>query len=153
MTLRRALLFVPVFVLGCGGGGRIIAPEEAAPPPAELAPAAPDAFRDFSGERVDAGGPFEIGGVGVAVRGVEAVVRVEQVKTSVWYPPGGGEQVEGTAYIVVEKGEQRRTLRLKDGDEGVAFGVRVLCHKAEVAYDVDRQDYVPKATVSVTAAP
>lgn len=151
--IRRIAFASLWLVVGCGGGGRVVAPEETPPPPAVAAPAAPDAFRDFSGERVDAAAPFDCDGVGRAVRGVEAVVHIEQVKTSTWETPGGEEKAEGTAYVVVEKGQERRTLRIKDGEEAIAFGVRVQVIKAEVAYDVDRQDYVPKARLVVTPAP
>ncbi|PKN57148.1 MAG: hypothetical protein CVU56_12450 [Deltaproteobacteria bacterium HGW-Deltaproteobacteria-14] len=137
----------------CGSGGHVITPEEAAPPPVEVMPPAPDAFRDFSGDRVDAGTRFEVDGVGRGVRGVEAVVRVEQVKTSIWYAPSGEEKIEGTATIIVEKGQERARLRLKDGEEDTAIGVHVLVHEAKVAYDERRMDYVPKAWVTVTAAP
>ena len=152
-NLCTLLLLLPLATptVCCGGGGRIIRPEETPPPPVAI-PVTPDAFRDFSGDRVDPGTPFELDGVGRAVRGVEAVVRLEQVKTSTWYDPGGTEQTEGTAYIVVEKGQERQTLRLKDGDEDSALGVHVRVHAAKVAYDVDRQDYLPTASVTVTAA-
>jgi len=141
------------FATACGGGGRILQPEETPPPKVVEAPPAPDAFREFSGDKVDAGVEFEVDGVGRGVRGVEAVVRVEKVTTSTWYPPGGGEAVEGTAYLVVEKGQKSGRLRLKDGEEGDALGVHVAVRKADVPYDEGRMDYVPKAWITVTASP
>lgn len=153
LSLLLILPLAATLSLACGSGGRVLKPEEAAPPPAEVAPPAPDAFRDFSGERVDAGTRFELDGVGRGVRGVDAVVRVEQVKTSIWYTPGGEEKIDGTATIIVEKGQERARLRIKDGEEDTALGVHVLVHQSKVAYDERRMDYVPKAWVTVTAAP
>ncbi|TNF25821.1 MAG: hypothetical protein EP329_22355 [Deltaproteobacteria bacterium] len=147
------LSLVLPLVMACGTGGRLVAPEEVAPAPAAPAAPEPDAFRDFSGDRVDAGVEFEVDGVGRAVRGVEVVIRVEQVKTSTWYPPSGGEAVEGTAYLIVEKGQQSERLRLKDGQEGTVLGARVAVRKADVPYDEGRMDYYPKAWITVTAAP
>lgn len=145
-------LLVPLAV-ACGTGGHIVEPDEAAPPPTAPAPPSPDAFRDFSGDRVDPGVEFEVDGVGRAVRGVEAVVKVTKVNTSTWYPPGGGEAVEGTAYLMVEKGQESASLRLKDGEEGSALGVHVAVRRADVPYDDQRMDYYPKAWITVTAAP
>lgn len=154
LTLALTLaLALSVPSASCGStGGRVLPPPEPtseAPPPA----ATPDAFRDFSGERVDAGAPFELDGVGRAVRGVEVVVRMDRVRTSTWMAPSGEERTEGVATIFVERGTERATVRVREGDAGEALGVKVEVHEASVAYSDTRLDYLPRAKVTVTAAP
>jgi len=147
-----ACLTLAVTTLAACGGGRVLPPaspvvsEPAGPPP-------PDAYRDFGGERVDEGVTFELDTLGRAVSGVEAVVRIDRVNTRTWVGSDGKEQVEGTAFVVVQRGTEEATVRVRQGEEGIALGVRVAIDDASVDYDDARSRWLPRATARITAAP
>ncbi len=152
--IARGLSFIALALLaGCSTGGQLLEPPTKAEP-VEVAAAAPDAFADFSGEKVDAGTPFRLDDIGRGVRGVEVVVKLTKVRTSSWTPPGGAEQVEGTATIKVYKGELPvETLRIVEGDSATAHGAKIEVHEAKVDYHDSRMDWLPVAKVTVSAAP
>ncbi len=159
MRSRTLLAVAPLALsLGCSTGGHLVEPSAAGAGTGSAAPSpvapAPDAFADFKGDKVDAGVSFRLDDIGRGVRGVEVVLRLNKVKTSSYTPPGGTEQVEGTAYIWVDKGQlDSELVVIHQGDEGRAHGALIQVHEAKVAYDDARMSWLPVAKVTVTAVP
>lgn len=151
--LPRVPLLALLLLGACGGGGRVIAPDEH-PAAASPAPARPDAFRDFKGELVDADTPFMIDDLERGVRGLEVVIHVDKVTTTTWSPGGGRpDEVEGTAFIVVKRGDGEKRVRVREGTDATALGVRISVLDADVRYDDDRMLWLPTAKIQVSAAP
>ncbi|MCB9733183.1 MAG: hypothetical protein H6745_11285 [Deltaproteobacteria bacterium] len=139
---------------GCGGGGKVLSPDDAPAPAARPEPAAPDAFRDFKGELVDADTPFMIDDLDRGVRGLEVVIHVDKVTTTTWSPGGGRpDEVEGTATIIVKRGVDEKSIRVREGMDATALGVRVAVLDADVRYDDDRMLWLPTAKIQVSKAP
>lgn len=133
----------------CGGGGRVVEPDEkvkAAPAPEE----APDYFRDFAGTKVPLGQPFDLVIDPVGVEGVEVVVRLLKVDESSWEKPGGEEVVETTALIEVRKGDQTKKVSIDQGQSKAALGCTIEVLEAKVEFYEPRADYIAQSRVKVT---
>lgn len=134
---------------GCGGGQVIekSVAEKAAP---AAAPQTPDAYRDFGGKHVKLGSKFRLGARPMGVQGAELVI--ELVKT-VWTTrelPSGKEVKDGTADLLVKKGEKSRRVRLDEGASRVIYGVKIEVLGAGEDYDKSRLDYLPWVDLKVT---
>ncbi|MFT7579862.1 MAG: hypothetical protein ACI9MR_001529 [Myxococcota bacterium] len=135
----------------CGGGARVLTPEEQAVKTAPPKPAGSDFFRDFAGEHVAAGEVFELDSGGRAVDGVGVVVSLEEVKTFGW-SDAPQDDTDGTAIIRVERGTESVRVRVAADQVKQALGARLAVTEAKIAYDVARFKYLPKARLKVTAA-
>ena len=80
-TLFAFSLAAMVSFAACGSG-RVVK-DEPRPADTPVKPAAPDAFRDFTGDKVDAGKPFKLLKNPKAVKGAEVVVKLLKVKWTV----------------------------------------------------------------------
>ena len=128
---------------GCGGGGQVIAKSAVAKAPVEAAPQTPDAFRDFGGKHVKLGEKFRLGARPLGVEGAEIVIELVKTAWTTRELPNGKEVKDGTADMLVKKGEKSRRLRLDDGASRVIYGVKIEVLGAGEDYDKSRLDYLP----------
>ncbi len=140
-----------VFLVACGGGQVVETPppstKAAAPPP----PPKEDAFRDFAGERVVPNEVFRLRAKAKAVAIVEIVINMVRVEWTTREMPDGRKIKEGTAELVVKKGDKQRRFRLEQEDSKKVFGTKILVKAVGEDYDKSRFDYLPWVDLVVTA--
>ncbi len=136
---------------GCGGsGGHVVE----APPPKKEAPkpkpVAHDAFRDFGGKVVAPGEHFRLQSKPIGVKGLEVVIQLVKTEWTERELPSGKTVKDGTADILIKKGEASRRVRLDEGESRVIYGAKILVHEAHEGYDPKRMDYLPWIDVVVS---
>ena len=148
LLIACALALCPV---GCGGGGGQVIeappPVKKAPPPK---PVRPDAFRDFGGRIVAPGERFRLRSKPVGVKELRVVIELVKTEWTERELPSGKTVKDGTADLIVRKGESSRRVRLDEGESRVVLGARILIHDADEGYDPKRMDYLPWIDVVVT---
>ena len=149
--LRCAFAAGLTLLAGCGGGELIAPPSPAAAAVAKPAKPAPDAFRDFAGERVVPKEVFRLKAKAKAVAVVEVVIRMVKVEWTTREMPDGRKIKEGTAELVVEKGTERRTLRVEQDETKKTLGCQVTVKAVGEDYDAKRFDYLPWVDLIVTS--
>ena len=144
-----ALLMVTT--AACGGGGQVV--KEAPPPKVEEKPAEPvafDAFRDFGGQRIDPGVKHRLRTKPIGINQLEVVVELVKTEWTTRELPDGKEVKDGTADLLIKKGEKSRRVRLDEGEARVIYGAKIKVEGAGEEYDKSRLDYMPWVDIVVT---
>lgn len=134
----------------CGGGGHIIEAPPTAPKKAAEKPAAADAYRDFGGASVSLGEPFRLRTKPIGVRELEIVIELVKTEWTTRELPDGRTVKDGTADLLVRKGEGSRRFRLEQGESREILGAKITLKEANEGYDEQRLDYMPWVDVVVT---
>lgn len=152
-AMRRTVLMLVAALFSfsaCGGGARVI---ERKPVSTEVAPtpAAPvDPLAGFKGARHQPDEVFVLQNNPVAIVGPNLILRMVRIE---WTESENGRGViekEGTAHVMVESGDDSKTLRMDVGESRGAFGWRVHLFKVDDLYREGQGDYVPQAEIKVT---
>ena len=138
-------------LVGCGGGEVVTTPPPAAPVVAKPAPAPPDAYRDFAGERVVPKEVFRLKAKAKAVAVVEVVIHMVKVEWTTREMPDGRKIKEGTAELVIKKGDKKRTVRVEQDETKTTLGCKVTVKAVGEDYDAKRFDYLPWVDLVVTS--
>ena len=139
-------------IAACGGGEVVKTPAPAAPVAvAKPAPVAPDAYRDFGGERVVTKEVFRLKAKAKAVAEVEVVIRMIKVEWTTREMPDGRKIKEGTAELIIKKGDKERRVRIEQDDTKRTLGCQVTVKAVGEAYDKKRMDYLPWVDLIVTS--
>jgi len=140
-----------VVSFGCGGGGHVV---KQAPAPKKVEkkpePKGPDAYRDFGGKTVAPGTKFRLRTKPYGIQQFEIVVELVKTQWTTRELPNGKEVKDGTAELLIRKGEKSRRLRLDEGESRVVYGAKIMVDGAGEAYDKSRMDYMPWVDILVT---
>ena len=136
----------------CGGGaGHVVEqPVKAAPAPKKEAPQTFDAFRDFGGEVVAPGEKVRLKTKPIGFKDLRIVVELVKTEWTTRELPSGKEVKDGTADLLIKKGEKSRRVRLDEGESRVIYGAKISVEGAGEAYDKERLDYMPWVDILVT---
>jgi hypothetical protein len=138
-------------VAACGGGHVIDVPPPPAKPAAPPPPPKADAFRDFGGERVVPNEVFRLRAKAKAVAIVEIVISMIRVEWTTREMPDGRKIKEGTAELLVKKGDKKRRFRLEQDEVKTVMGTKIEVKGVGEDYDKSRYDYLPWVDLVVTA--
>ncbi len=143
-TFRIVLLLTAIALLWACGGGQVVdvpppPPKPAAPPP----PPKADAYKDFEGERVVPKEVFRLRAKAKAVAVVEIVINMVKVEWTTRETPDGKQIKEGTAELIVKKGEKQRRFRLETDESKTVYGAKITVKGVGENYDKSRMDYLP----------
>jgi hypothetical protein len=144
------MLLAGAWLAACGPSKQTFKPNP--DEPAEQPQGAPDAYRDFGGEKVDPGAEVELLWNPVGIKGAEFVVRLEKVELSTWTDRDGVEQVDATAYLSVKKGQQERRVNVEGGESETVWGATIHVISAGLVYNDERMNEIPTAKIRVELA-
>jgi len=122
------------------------------PPPApepEPQAQAVDPFADFRGSWFESGTAFKLQSVPMANREIGVEVSLKKVEWTSSETRDGGEIREASAILIVKKGEERRRLRMDEGDSKIAFGATIKVLKAGEDYSERLMQYAPWVEIQV----
>ena len=86
----------------------------------------------------------------MGVQGAELVIELVKTAWTTRELPSGKEVKDGTADLLVKKGEKSRRVRLDEGASRVIYGVKIEVLGAGEDYDKSRLDYLPWVDLKVT---
>lgn len=143
------ILFFWFCLSACAGGTQVIERKPViTPTPVEAAPI--DPLAGFKGARHNPNEVFQIQNNPVAIVGPSLILRIVRVDWVTSENGRGDVEKEGTAHILVEAGDDTKTLRLEVGEDRGAFGWRVHLSKVDDVYRAGQGDYIPQAELKVT---
>ncbi len=145
------VLFGLVALLVACGGPQIIFEEAAPTAPEAAAPA--DPLGGFRGDRAELGTEIELRVNPVGLPALGVVIKLLSAEWTEVEGRDGDPVREGTATILLVRGDDTKELRIDQGDESSGLGALVKVLAADESYDEERLDYTPRARVIVTAAP
>lgn len=150
-TRIAAIAAVVVGASACGGGGGQVIEPAATPAAApKEAPKTPDAYRDFGGETVALGVKHRLRTRPIGIKELNIVVELVKTQWTTRELPNGKEVKDGTADLLIKKGEKSRRLRLDEGESRVIYGAKISVEGAGEEYDKSRLDYMPWVDIVVS---
>ena len=102
-----------------------------------------DFFNEFRGDHHPTGKVFRLQGKPVAVDGPNVILTLVKSDWATMTTPGGKEHREATAQLMVQQGAESHHISVNQGDDGVAFNVRITVKAAGEDYNKARLDYLP----------
>ena len=142
------LFIAAILAIGVNACGHTPVKKKPKPAPVKPKPLA-DAFATFGGKRVAAGAPFRISSEPVGVMSVRTVLKLQRATWTAFTPPGGREEKEYTAHILVRRGGKSLRLRIDEGETKRALGVSITAKKIGEVYVKARTDWFPFAVLMV----
>ncbi len=85
----------------------------------------------------------------MANREIGVEVSLKKVEWTSSETRDGGEIREASAILIVKKGEERRRLRMDEGDSKIAFGATIKVLKAGEDYSERLMQYAPWVEIQV----
>lgn len=145
LALAAALAIAAVPACGGAGGGYVVPPDPApAPVPvAAVVDKAPDAWREFGGEKVRPGQKFRLAAKRIGVAGPNIVLQLQKIDWSTQTAPNGTQMKEATAHILLYRGEEEREVLISTKDEKRGLGVLIKVLDAGDDYNRQRMTYEP----------
>lgn len=110
-----------------------------------------DYFAEFRGDHQPTGKVFRLQGKPVAIDGPNVIVTLVKSDWSTMTTPGGKEHREATAQVMVQRGAESHTVSINQGDDAVAFNVRISVKAAGEDYNKLRLDYLPWVDCQIDA--
>ncbi len=108
-------------------------------------------FEEFRGDHHPTGTVFRLQGKPVAIDGPNVIVSLIKSDWSTMQTPGGKEHREATAQFLVQQGAESHNISVNQGDDAVAFNVRITVKAAGEDYNKARLDYLPWVDCQVDA--
>ena len=112
------------------------------PPPAPE-PEAVDPFADFRGAWFEPGTAFRLESTPMANRDLAIEITLKKVEWTISETRDGTEVREASVVLIVTHGEERRRLRMDEGDTKSAFGAAIEARKAGEDYSERLMQYTP----------
>ena len=145
-----ASLCVMAMCVGCGGSGHVIEKPKPLKAAVMQEVVKPDAYRDFGGETIALNTKFKLRTKPVGVKELQIVVELVKTQWTTRELPDGREVKDGTAELLLKKGETSRRVRLDEGESRVVYGAKITVEGAGEAYDKSRLDYMPWVDIVVS---
>ena len=150
--MYKLIASLALLLTACGGS-TVVTEERYVPrgPDAPRPQKETDFFAEFVGDHHPIGKVFRLQGKPVAVDGPNVIVTLVKADWSTITAPGGKEHREATAQIMVQQGAESHSVSINQGDDGVAFNVRITVKGAGEDYNKARLDYLPWVDCQVDA--
>ncbi len=148
--VRTVALIGGLALLTACGGGQVVAKPVAKPVVNKPEPVKHDAFRDFGGQTIAPGTKFRLKTKPIGIDQLKVVIELVKTEWTTRELPSGKEVKDGTADLLIKKGEKSRRVRLDEGESRVIYGAKILVDAAGEGYDKERLDYMPWVDIIVT---
>lgn len=148
-SIHAAAIVILVAGVVLSTGCATSSPEPKVTSPKKVTTDAIDPLGDFNGKRVTVGQEVVLDEFEYGVEGVGIVLKLFKINEQT-YTEGGKDTVTTQAEINVIRGEEQKRLLVGEGEGKWAFGCKINVAKARVEYIEKRQDWLPRATVTVT---
>ena len=125
------------------------------PPPAAPAaePEPDDAFRSFGGPVIAPGAQITVHREPIGVSELRAMIALGKTEWVIHTQPGGKEDKTATANLVIQIGDEAKSIRVQTGESGEALGVTIEVLEAGEVYEEASMRWVPFAKIKVTKTP
>ena len=145
--MPAALCICLIFLLSaCGASAPVT--RTAAPVPAKPKPLN-DAFANFGGKNTDAGKKFRMDHDPVGIKSLRTVIKLKRTSWTVFEDGNGKEVKEATAYIMVNRGNQAKLIKMEVNDVKKVLGLTLQLYKAGETYNKARADWFPYVILKV----
>jgi len=150
---RLAVSFTAVAMLGtlaaCGGSTATAKKAETKTAAAPAKPAANDPLAGFNGKRISINQQVILDEFEYGVKESGVILKLIKIHEQEYKEPGRKKVVTTQAELTVRKGEEQKRVLIGEDEGKWALGCKINVAKARVEYLESRQNWLPRATVTV----
>jgi hypothetical protein len=108
-----------------------------------------DAYANFGGKNVEVGKPFRMTHDPVGIQSLRTVIKLKRTSWTIFEDGNGKEVKEATAYILVNRHNQAKLIKMDVNDVKKVLGLTLQLYKAGETYSKARADWFPYVILKV----